>query len=302
MKKRKVPSDAERAFIKKWQRESGKWLDLNVFNAAADTLALTGRELHVDIASGNGAMLSVLRKKHPQMRLFGAERYTVLLALAGRNFKESDIPFTIYDKDGTIGFSYPEKGSDYPNESARITLVRDRIQELLTLRKLLHGEQVDTASFMLPGISKASVLETVDLEGTGWSKKEMFEVMGKVRGAVCRHVSELVRPGGRFVMVEKTSCDIEIENITNIVMSKMCGYERYWDPFDRYELFGLESDEEDVTTGITWVDSIQQKEVPKDDSLFVIIQSFKRNDERLEPEPDDGDQEDEKSKKSVIFG
>ena len=262
-------SEAEKNYIDKWQREAKKWREFGLFDRAASLLKSKEDGIHVDLGSGNGAMLVTLKSRYPDITLIGAERYRVLLTLANVSLQAAKIPSQVLNGAENIsGHDHPGLRSD-PVSSSSVTLVRDDIKSLPILRKLLGENGIDSASFMFPGISKISVLQpSKDVQ-----EQELLTLMDNVRKAVCRQLSELVRFGGRLVLAEKSSSESVSDGITQIIKRMLGGYDQYWDPDDGDILTGVGDD----ISGIEWIDTVTGKIPKRDDGLVFIVQSFVRN-------------------------
>ena len=262
MEYHKSISKGEREYIKMWQKESGKWLKLGLFDSAVYHLKLKQTGIHVDIGSGNGAMLSAINEQCPDLTLIGVERYHSLLALLEMNFRKTGIPCRILDKNDVDEFDSYKFTSD-------VTLIRDNIQLLLLLKELLRGKKVNSASFMFPGISKISAIQRVNRE----QELELLRLMAGNRKKVFECMSELVVPGGRFVLAEKSCPESLSDEVTGKMMALMGGCEPYWEFEDRDVLIGVN----DEITGVRRIDTIQGRVLDESEDLAFIVQLFRRN-------------------------
>jgi len=270
-------SQGERTYIKMWQRESGKWLKLHLFERAVEVLRPKGNGIHVDIGSGNGAMLATLNDQYPDLKLVGVERYQSLLDLAQRNFRKVGISCTVLN----------DLSLERPNGhrlAAGVTLIRDNIQSLQLLKMILGEEKVSSASFMFPGITKISAVQPVEQR----KELELLNLMAELRQKVCQCLSEIVMPGGKMVLAEKTTLDSLGDDITGKIVSLMGGYDRYWDEDEGDKLYGLHEE----ITGVKRIDTIRGKIPEHDEELTFVIKSFRRNIQQYGDEgPKNGDEE-----------
>lgn len=247
-----------------WQKESGKWMELGLFQRAVELLRPKADGIHVDIASGNGAMLATLNSQYPDLKLIGVERYDDLLYLAQRNFKKSGIKSVVLDN--------PSIDSPGHELYAKVTLIRDKIQSLDLLKKILGGQKVSSASFMFPGITKISAVQPVEQK----QELELLNLMAEFRQKVCQCLSDIVVPGGRMVLAEKTTPESLSDDRTDKMMRLMGDCKRYWD-FDETQdsdvLYGVD----DEISGVRRIDTFAQKMLDYDEELMFLILSSRRN-------------------------
>jgi len=217
-----------------WNDQSGIMSDVfGVYRSVAKVLGNLNGKSHIDIGSGNGRLLSILRAKNPSANLWGMDVNPILIELAVKRMeclrKSRDVVFhgsfdgVVYP-DGRIAREFPYHpeilgGRDAFGEGVDV-LALDDVNAPKVVPGLAAGRKFDSASFLFPGAAPStSRLYPYEfrLNTDEEHRNRLVNYAGNLKANAYRFATRIVNPDGNLVLGERLGISGQGDFIENII-------------------------------------------------------------------------------------
>ncbi len=212
-------------YKKQWAEESKCWLDIGAYQVIAQLINLQENDTHVDLGSGFGFLLMLLKELQSNSTIIGVDRSETMILDAAEIIRMQDqTPGMIYVSTDIVEHkesekNLPTKRYDLAKEKFRQTFVksqRDYIHlvcdDIRTGKALLHmikGKKVDSGSFCFPGTGLDAILEPpftrdeVRRDRKNDCHNVYLKYLSSLRKEAIKLMTKIIKPGGSLVLAER---------------------------------------------------------------------------------------------------
>lgn len=231
---RRLFREADQWFVGECKRQDANMDGINYYGTAVDLAAGDNGSLQVDLGSGHGHLLKMLKARLPNSVVVGVEESQLMVEESLRYLRAEQMPVIVLkDESETAGVNLEAPQSP-------IVLIQQDIRRMVILKKLLGERLIDTVFYMRPAPVPSLAMDlSVKKQSPANAGKMMWGVMGATSKSAHRFMSSKVKPSGRAVLAygkaldeidgwmwPKESTVFRFIQMTRNLMGK---FAKYWD-------------------------------------------------------------------------
>ncbi len=152
-----------RQYADSWAKDAAFWFDKGLYLVALKAIDPKPGETHVDVGSGTGVLVSILKELNPDSVVYGIDENEQLLMDAFQAMEAHRVPANIagskeiiFKPDGTVMHEPAfHKQMETLDLTARdkIHLICDDIRKCKVIDRILGDRKIDSGSLLMPGCS-----------------------------------------------------------------------------------------------------------------------------------------------------
>jgi SAM-dependent methyltransferase len=231
--KKPDPLEAQDAlYTNQWCVESSGLTNAGAYHAAMDFVPCNDGDIHIDIGCGSGAFLAGLRARNPNIVPLGVDRNKKMVQKSEPVFQMAGIPLRRYGSQRTVrkpgksprtlfthdDLTDPAHIEELLTPNGTIRFILDDIRTTRILHHVLSGRQIQSCSFLFPGISRGAAHEAPYPPG-GRDRdeiKRVSEIGNQTREAAMKIFARYLTPGGSLVIAERLLMPPEDEVVLSV--------------------------------------------------------------------------------------